>query len=43
MDIKRIEAKLEIENQESEKIEILVEKIADLEEQIERYKRRLKD
>jgi len=41
MDIKRIEAKLEVENQESEKIDILVEKIAELEKQIERYKMRI--
>jgi len=43
MDIKRIEAKVGVENQESEKTEILVEKIAELEEKIKRYEKKIKN
>ena len=41
MDMQRIEAKLKTEKEENEKIEILVFKIAELENQIEKYKEKI--
>ena len=41
IDMQRIEAKVITEKEENEKIEVLVFKIAELENQIERYKERI--
>jgi predicted RNase H-like nuclease (RuvC/YqgF family) len=41
IDMQRIEAKLKTEKEENEKIEILVFKIAELENQIEKYKEKI--
>ena len=41
LDMQRIEAKLKTEKEENEKIEALVFRIAELENQIERYKERI--
>lgn len=43
MDIQRIEAKLQTEKTESEKIEILENKIRELENQINRYKEKVEE
>ena len=41
MDIKSLEAKLKTEKQENEKIIVLMRKIAELEDQIDRYKKKI--
>jgi chaperonin cofactor prefoldin len=41
MDMQRIEAKLKTEKEENEKIETLVDRIAELENRIEKYKERI--